>query len=370
MPTFPPHCEARSRGLLRSSARCGLLVVAAILTLLVRPAFVAAQATCSSTAAISCGEIKSGGIGALSETDCYTFTGEAGEVVQLLSKAVGSTIQACAQLRDSAGNIVNVGSCNAATTITLPASDTYTIRLYDQSNNQTGNYNVQMQVLSATASSCPVLTLPCGAQSGGRVLSSIVQSDTYRFVTSAANEVVSITTSDVATGFDACWQLYAADGTAIGAQKCGQAVRTLPLAGAYTIRAFELSNDATGGYRMDVTTVSATATSCPDATLTLCQKQSSSIATLGDNDTYWFTTTATGQVIDIATTTTSGTMTTCWEMFNADGSSTGSLIVCGADQRVIATPGTYVLRVFDQTYTGVGTYDLLVGPPGLSLIHI
>ena len=77
-------------------------------------------------------------------------------------------------------------------------------------------------------------------------------------------------------------------------------MRTLPLAGAYTIRAFELGNDATGGYRMDVTTLSATATSCPDATLTLCQEFSSSIASLADNDVYLFTTT--GQTLDIEVT--------------------------------------------------------------------
>ncbi len=33
-------------------------------------------------------------------------------------------------------------------------------------------------------------------------------------------------------------------------------------------------------------------------------------------------------------------------------------IVCGHQERVVTTPGTYVLRVFDQTYEGVGTYDV------------
>ena len=45
-----------------------------------------------------------------------------GEVIRLLSKATGtSTIEACAQLRDSTGAIVATGACNTATTITLPA---------------------------------------------------------------------------------------------------------------------------------------------------------------------------------------------------------------------------------------------------------
>ena len=62
--------------------------------LLARPSFVAAQATCSSTPAgdSHAARSESGTISATGETDCYTFTGQAGEVVQLLSKNVGASV--------------------------------------------------------------------------------------------------------------------------------------------------------------------------------------------------------------------------------------------------------------------------------------
>src|SRR5262245_47480975 len=117
MQTSHRPCEAPFRALLQSAARFGVLILAATVTLLARPSFVAAQATCSSTAAITCGGVQSGSISAIAQTDCFTFTAQAGEVIQLLSKATGaSPIEACAQLRNSAGNIVATGACNGAST--------------------------------------------------------------------------------------------------------------------------------------------------------------------------------------------------------------------------------------------------------------
>jgi hypothetical protein len=335
-------------------------LIAAIAGGLARPSIALAQATCSSTESIACGEVKAGNITAVGQTDCFTFTAEAGEVVNLLSKAVGvgSSIEACSQLRGPSGNIIGADACGQPSTITLPATGTYTIRLFDQSNDETGAYNVQVQVLSATTSSCPVATVPCGATPGG-ILGSIVQSNTYRFVATEADEVVSITVADVKDlPFEACWQLYAADGSPLGTLECAEATRTLPAAGVYTVRVFDVGNDATGTYFLDVTVLSATAAACPDAKLACGEIHAGNISGLADNDAYWITTTSPNEVVDITTATTSGTMKACWVLYDADGTPTGATIVCGHQERVVTTPGTYVLRVFDQTYAGVGTYDV------------
>lgn len=351
--SYPRHRPPEAAG----SARVMLALLVSLALGIARPSLVAAQATCSSTESLACGEIKAGTISALAQTDCFQFAGEAGEVVTLLSKSAGSSIQACSQLRGPGGDIIGTDACEQPATITLPATGTYTIRLFDRSNDETGGYNVQLQVLSATASSCPTATLPCGATPAG-ILASIVESDTYRFVAAQAGEVVSITASDTSAPFEACWQLYAADGSPIGTLECAQDTRTLPAPGPYTIRVFELGNDATGTYRLDVTVLSATTAGCPDATLSCGETHTGSIAALADNDVYWFTTTSVNQVVDITTTTTAGTMNTCWELFDANGASTGGGIICGHDERVVATPGTYVLRVFDLTYEGSGTYEV------------
>lgn len=317
---------------------------------------VQAQATCSSTSAIACGEVKSTTIGVVAETDCFSFTGQAGEVVQLLAKATTASMKACAQLRDPSGNIVGADACGQAATRTLPTSGTYSIRVFDQSNDETGSYAVQMQVLSATTSSCPGATLACSANEAGS-LTSIVDSDVYRFVAAEAGEVVSIAVSDTTSPFEACWQLYAADGNAIGTLQCAQDTRTLPAAGPYTLRVFDLANDETGTYRLDVNVVSTTAGSCHDATLLCGVPQPGTIVALGDNDVYWFATTAPNEVVTVTTHTTAGSMNACWQLYDAAGASTGT-IACGASERVLATPGTYVVRVFDLTYDGAGSYTV------------
>ena len=242
-----------------------------------------------------------------------------------------------------------------AGTLTLPATGTYTVRLFDHANDETGGYAVQMQVLSATGSSCPAARLPCGGTRAG-FLASIVQSDTYRVVAAEAGEVVSITTADTSSPFEACWQVYAADGSAVGTPACGQATRTLPAAGPYTIRVSDLANDDTGTYRRR-NVVSATAGGCPDATLVCGGTHPDTITAIGENDVYWFTTTTPNEVVTIATATTAGSLNTCWQLYDAAGTSTGS-IICGQEKRVPATPETYVLRVFDLTYENAGGYDV------------
>ncbi|MEO6028535.1 MAG: hypothetical protein ABIR79_16840, partial [Candidatus Binatia bacterium] len=358
---LPPYRlrEERTRRRDLRTARCGIVIstfLAGTIVAFAHPPTVAAQATCSSTEAIACGEVKAGSISTVGQTDCFEFSANAGEVVTLLAKAAGSTIQACAQLRDPSGNVVDGDACGQLITITIPATGAYTIRLFDRSHDQTGSYKLQLQVVSSTTSSCPVATLPCGSTPGGS-LGSVVQSDTYRFSSTGPGEVVSITVADATAPFEACWQLYDGDGIALGTLECGEDTRTLPTAGPYTVRVFDLANDDTGTYRLDVTIVSATATSCRDATLACGAPHAGTISALADNDVYWFTTSFPNEVVGITTATTSGTMNACWQLYDFAGTSSGN-IICGHDERVIATPGTYVLRVFDLTYDGAGTYDV------------
>jgi hypothetical protein len=189
------------------------------------------------------------------------------------------------------------------------------------------------------------------------VLGSIVESDVYRFVAAEAGEVVSITVSDATSPFEACWQLYGPDGGAVGTQHCAQDTRTLPVAGPYAIRVFDLANDETGAYRIDVNVVSATTESCRDATLLCGAPQPGSIPALGDNDVYWFTTTTPNEAVTITTAATAGSVHACWQLYDAAGVATGT-ITCGAAERILATPETYVLRVFDLTYEGAGAYEV------------
>jgi hypothetical protein len=318
------------------------------------PARSLAQGTCSSTETLGCGEVKARTIDVVGQTDCFTFTAEAGESIAILAKASsGSNVQACWQLRDPAGDAVGGDACGRSQRI-LPATGTYSIKVYDAANDDTGGYRVTLEVLSATASSCPAATLTCGASHTG-IIGTPIESDTYRFEAAEAGEVVSITAADTSPVNQACWRLYAADGSAIGATVCGQGDRTLSAAGVYTVQVVEQNDDGSGSYQIEVDRVSAGAASCSEGTLVPCTPFSRSITPVGDNDVYRIVTTEPNTFLRITAATTEGAMSACWQLYTSAGTPVGSQ-TCGSQETVIAATGTYSLRVFDQAHDGTGTY--------------
>ena len=324
-----------------------------------------AQGTCATTESLACGEVKARSIDVASETDCFTFHAETNEAVSVLTKATaGSSIQACWQLQDANGDAVGGAVCGQGQRI-VPAPGVYTVKVFDGGNDQTGGYRASLTVLSASASSCPVSTLPCGTAATGVILVP-TESHTYSFEAAEAGEVVSITTADTSAVIQACWRLFAPDGSAVGASVCGQADRTLANVGTYTIQVAEQNDDGTGAYQVQVDVLSPIAASCPEGTLETCQPLSRGIAAVGDNDVYRIVTAQPNTALKITTTTTSGAMNACWQLYTSAGALFGST-VCGSDERAIPTAGTYSLRVFDQGHDGTGTYliatETLAGCP-------
>ena len=97
--------------------------------------------------------------------------------------------------------------------------------------------------------------IACGQTLAG-TLAVVGQTDCYMF-DADANETVTITTRETAGVFQACWSLTGPGGS-LGTT-CGQAPRTLPLAGTYTVTVFDANNDQTGAYDLNMVFVSDTA---------------------------------------------------------------------------------------------------------------
>src|SRR5437870_4224319 len=286
--------------------------------------------TCSSTVPIACGTTPEGVLSAFGETDCYQFTVGMGETVSITTQVTAGVFQPCWQLQGIAGTV-----CGQATR-TLSAG-TYTIEVFDANDDQIGAYDVNLVVVSDSPSNCGE-ALACG-QTPARNITSVGESETYRFV-AAAHETVSITAQETGGGLNACWELYDPIGQSLGIA-CGQFEKTLAVAGGYTIRVFDANNyTKTGSYDVNLVFVSDTASNCGEA-ITCGQTLPRSIADVGESGTFQFLAVA-GETVSITAKATGGGMFACWTLYDPQGSQVAS--GCGQDEQRLAFAGTSTTR--------------------------
>src|SRR5206468_2455629 len=190
---------------------------------------VVSDSAASCAQAVTCGQSLPGSIHDVGQSNTYKFSVEAGETVSITAHQTSAFLVACWELYDPEGISV-VGACGQ-TEKTLAVAGTYTIRVSDSGDNETGTYDLNRVVISDTASSCaqPIL---CG-ETLARNIAATGESDTYRFV-AAAGEAVSITSRETAGFLTACWEIYDPQGISLGTA-CGQTEKTLAVAGGYTI---------------------------------------------------------------------------------------------------------------------------------------
>src|SRR5439155_24744353 len=137
--------------------------------------------TGSSSVPIACRTTSDGVLSAVVETDCNQFPVGMGETVSITTQVTAGVFQPCWQVQGISGTV-----CGQATR-TLSAG-TYTIEVFDANDDQIGAYDVNLVVVSDTPSNCGE-ALACG-QTPARNITSVGESETYRFV-AAAHETVS-----------------------------------------------------------------------------------------------------------------------------------------------------------------------------------
>src|SRR5947207_2022214 len=214
----------------------------------------AAARTCSSTVPIACGQTLSGALSVSTETDCYQFTVGQGETVSITTQVTAGVFQPCWELQEVAGAV-----CGQATR-SLTAG-TYTIEVFDSGENQSGAYDVNLVVVSDTASNYGA-PLACG-ETLPRSIADVGESGTFQFL-AVAGETVSLSAKATGGGMFACWNLYDPQGSQV-ASGCGQDEKTLAFAGNYTIRVHDSADAKTGTYDVNLAVVSDTASSCAQA---------------------------------------------------------------------------------------------------------
>jgi hypothetical protein len=302
----------------------------------------------SCAAAISCGQTLTGEIGDVAESDTFQFVGIPGDTVSITAQETGGPMDACWDLYDPQGSLVANGCGQNAKTIAVHGR--YTIRVHDAGDRRTGTYDVNLVVVSDTVSSC-TQAITCGQTLPGSI-DAVAQSNTYRFAV-VAGETVSITAQQTSAFLDACWQLYDPEGlSVVGA--CGQAEKTLALAGNYTVRVYAGGDADTGTYDVNLVVVSDTPSSCARA-ISCGQTLTGTLPTTGASDTYRFAA-APGETASVTTRETGGFLGACWEIYDPQGLSLGG--ACGQADKALAAGGGYTIRVFDNDETETGSYDV------------
>jgi len=302
--------------------------------------------SCAET--ITCGQSLMRSVSAVGESDTFSFSSDLGAAVSITAQETGGGMSACWELYDPAG--ISLGGVCGQAERALAQAGTYTIRVYDNGNTETGTYNVNFGVVTDTGMSCAE-SLTCG-QTLARALGAVGESDTFRLSSQAA-ETFSITTQETAGFVSACWELYDPDGVSLGGS-CGQAEKTAAIGGNYTIRVYDNGNVETGTYNLSVVAVSATASNCSEA-IACGQTLPRQLGDVGESDSFRFTAEA-GEAVSITTQETGGFVNACWELYDPDGVSLGG--ICGQAEKTVAVGGDYTIRVYDNGDKEAGTYNV------------
>jgi hypothetical protein len=321
-----------------------------------------ASADAGACSTITCGVPIAASIGMVGEVDCYQFSGTAGDVVSITeSEPTQPQFNACWRLRQPDNSEVAT-ECNGQQNVTLPATGTYTIFVFDNSTGGTGdaigNYNLGYTVVSDTAVSCAA-AIGCGDTVAASI-SALAESDTYEF-TVQAGEIASVTANDAAAGFVTGFELYGPTGASLTKSTNGQRTVVLTEAGTYTIRVFENGDDATGAYNVSFAIVSPTASRC--ATAVACGDNPTPMISPRTNiDTFEITTSVAAERVRISTTGTGGDFSPCWTVFGAAGvgpTPAGTPTpVCGQADALFPNAGAQVIRVSDAGDDATGSYGL------------
>jgi hypothetical protein len=276
---------------------------------------------------IGCGEtLQNREINPATEAETYSFTANAGERVAITTwQNVGVVMQPVATLTGPSGAVALNGSLNPCTgncvSATLPADGTYTIRVTDSGQNQTGLYHLTLEPLSQTfdgaqnGGATPTCQrgndgtqpLACGLTTTGSI-DLVGESDTFSF-DAAAGEVVALTLWPASAGVpNVLYQLFGPTGTqvtlngslALCAGNCISGV--LPNDGTYTLIVWDNQLNQTGAYYVTLEPLSATFNGLSNGPPTpVCQRgaegtqvltcgldQAFQIDTIADSDTFVF----------------------------------------------------------------------------------
>ena len=352
-----------------NSLKSCFLVVAAALVSLFSPALAQSQS-------LNFGSVETGTIGVAAQTNSYTFSGNAGDVVDFTLATSGYLIPKIL-LYNPNGTLLssNYGNspfdCGGSTvemnTVMLKTAGTYTVDVTDCNSTNTGTYALYSQ---RTNNPAGATNLPFNQAEAGTI-SSAAQSSTYT-LSANANDEVDFT---VATGGGLVpkIRLYNPNGTLLSSNygnspfDCGGSTVEmntvmLPTTGTYTVLIGDCSDTNTGSFEI----YAQKTDSFPGTPLLFGQVQTGSISLAAQSSTYTLSANANDQV-DF-TVATGGGLVPKIRLYNPNGTLLSSNygnspFDCGGstvemNTVKLPTAGTYTVLVGDCSDTNTGNFAI------------
>ena len=318
---------------------------------------------------VGCGDVLNGVVETSTDTDEYQFTAKAGERVSisLENQSVSANFRPCWTLYDPSGNrIGNSQYCETREIFTLPDDGAYSIKVMDDNQNGTGEYDLYLKPVSAYFNGMVNCATPmqCGETVDGDLASKLAI-DSYRFSAKAGEAVtVVIENNGVSANFDPCFTLYDASGERVGnSQYCETSqLFYLPDDAIYTLGVKDDNFNGYDSYSIRVEPVSALfngEASCASP-VSFGTPVTGATESLHASDSYAFAGTAGRQVqIGIVNNSASALFSACFTLYDQTGQRIGNSQYCETTQ-AFTLPGNeqYTIRVHDNDGDGTGEYGL------------
>lgn len=320
--------------------------------------------------AIALGDLVSGQILASGESDQFTFTAGAGDMVSFTLTettsfgGTGGAYDAQMTLFGPTGAELTQLDSNGRLEFTLPDAGDYLIRISANVLFATGSYNLGLEGISPTTPAPTAIAL--GDLVSGQIVAS-GESDLYTF-SGGFGDIVSFTLTETTdfggtgSAYDAELTLFSPTGVQLTQlDSNGRLEFTLPEAGTYLVRITSNVLFATGSYNLGLEGIAPTT---PGPTpITPGDLLSGQLLASAESDLFTFSATA-GDILAFTLTETTdfGGTGSAYDaemtLFDPSGAQLTQLDSNGQLQFTIPTTGAYLMRISSNVLFATGSYNV------------
>lgn len=330
------------------------------------------------------GQVIAGSIISAAQSNSYTFTANANDVVDFTIAVTSGNLGPKINLYSPTGQLVsynyngNPFGCSSGSTlemnnVSLAAAGTYTVIIADCGDTNTGAYLISAQRVNNPSGSAP---MPFGQVLTGSI-NSATQSNSYIFSANAKDVVdftVVVGSGKISPKIDlftptGALLSYNYNGNPFGCS-AGTTLEmntvTLPTTGTYVVLVADCSDTNTGGY-----SIFAQRTNNPAGPANLQfggQPQTGTISSVAQSSAYTFGATA-KDVVDFTVAVSSGKLSPKIDLFSPSGALlsynyNGNPFACAGggtlemNNVTLPATGTYTVLITDCTDTNTGNYNL------------
>jgi hypothetical protein len=324
-------------------------------------------------AAIASNSTTPGEISVRAEVDSYEFDAVAGERIVLSVGEVTPTYEPYVELHDPGGALVtsNSGLTAALIEVVAATSGTYSARVFEFGNDETGQYLLHFIKLPHAGPTTNPVDGDGGVLASNTTTAAAVDApgdfDAY-FIDAVAGERMVLSLAEVTAAFEPYLALYGSGGAPVTPAASGLNSALIdevaPVTGRYTALVFEYGNDEPGDYLLHFAKLPHAGTTpnpfdgdggvlAPNTTT------SASVDAPGDFDLYVFDATA-GERVILSLAEVTPAYEPYLELYGPGGAILGnpSGLVAAFLEVVAPTTGTYAVGVFEYANDEAGDYRL------------